>query len=77
MVVQIGKLLVVATPIGNLGDLSPRATDALANADIIACEDTRVTRKLLSLCGIDTNAISQGFFFVAMGVLVARIAGLL
>ena len=57
MVIQKGKLLVVATPIGNLGDLSPRAMDALANADILACEDTRVTRKLLSLCGIDTDAI--------------------
>ena len=41
MVVQTGKLLVVATPIGNLGDLSPRATDALANADILACEHAR------------------------------------
>ena len=57
MAVQAGKLLVVATPIGNLGDLSPRAADALANADILACEDTRVTRKLLSLCGITTSAI--------------------
>ena len=57
MVIQKGKLLVVATPIGNLGDLSPRAKDALANADILACEDTRMTRKLLSLCGISTNAI--------------------
>ena len=57
MAVQAGKLVVVATPIGNLGDLSPRATDALATADILACEDTRMTRKLLSLCGIKTNAI--------------------
>lgn len=57
MAVQPGKLLVVSTPIGNLGDLSPRVADALATADILACEDTRVTRKLLSLCGIDTNGI--------------------
>ena len=55
MAVQTGKLLVVATPIGNLGDLSPRATDALANADILACEDT-CDPKLISLCGIDTGA---------------------
>jgi 16S rRNA (cytidine1402-2'-O)-methyltransferase len=43
---------VVGTPIGNLGDLSRRAVDALAGADVIACEDTRVTRKLLSHAGI-------------------------
>jgi 16S rRNA (cytidine1402-2'-O)-methyltransferase len=42
----------VATPIGNLGDLSPRAVDALASADYIYCEDTRRTLKLLSHAGI-------------------------
>ncbi|HUQ39524.1 MAG TPA: 16S rRNA (cytidine(1402)-2'-O)-methyltransferase [Acidimicrobiales bacterium] len=47
-----GALVVVATPIGNLGDLSPRAVDALAGADAIACEDTRHTRKLLTHAGI-------------------------
>jgi 16S rRNA (cytidine1402-2'-O)-methyltransferase len=48
-----GKLLIVGTPIGNLADFSPRALDALKRADIILCEDTRHTRKLLTRFGID------------------------
>ncbi len=50
------KLTVVATPIGNLGDLSPRAKEALATADVLACEDTRTTKKLMSLEGIESAA---------------------
>jgi 16S rRNA (cytidine1402-2'-O)-methyltransferase len=42
----------VATPIGNLGDLSPRAVDALQGADLVCCEDTRRTRGLLTHAGI-------------------------
>jgi 16S rRNA (cytidine1402-2'-O)-methyltransferase len=45
-------LYIVATPIGNLGDLSPRASDILANADVIAVEDSRVTAKLLHHIGV-------------------------
>lgn len=44
-------LYVVATPIGNLGDLSPRAAETLANADLVLAEDTRVTARLLAHAG--------------------------
>jgi 16S rRNA (cytidine1402-2'-O)-methyltransferase len=47
-----GRLVVVSTPIGNLGDLSPRAAEALASAGYIYCEDTRRTIKLLNHAGI-------------------------
>ncbi|HEY4401599.1 MAG TPA: SAM-dependent methyltransferase, partial [Acidimicrobiia bacterium] len=43
-----GALVLVGTPIGNLGDLSPRAVEELRTADVIAAEDTRRTRGLLT-----------------------------
>ena len=53
-----GTLFVVATPIGNLEDLTPRARQTLANVDLIAAEDTRHTRRLLSHFGIKTPLLA-------------------
>ena len=53
-----GKLFVIGTPIGNLGDFSPRGIEALENSDFIAAEDTRVTVKLLNHFGIKKEMIS-------------------
>ncbi|AWV21448.1 16S rRNA (cytidine(1402)-2'-O)-methyltransferase [Roseomonas mucosa] len=50
-------LVLVATPIGNLGDLSPRAVAALKGADVILCEDTRVTGPMLARQGVGTSLI--------------------
>ncbi len=53
-----GTLVVVATPIGNLDDLSERARDAFASADLVACEDTRHTGLRLSRLGIKKPLLS-------------------
>ena len=67
-----GRLLVVATPLGNLGDLSPRAARALAEADLVAAEDTRRTLPLLTHLGLSKPLVSSHKFNE-----VAGLAGLL
>ncbi|MCL2253175.1 MAG: 16S rRNA (cytidine(1402)-2'-O)-methyltransferase [Lachnospiraceae bacterium] len=57
-----GILYIVATPIGNTGDITERAKQILAEADIIASEDTRVTQKLLMLLGIQNKTVSNHKF---------------
>jgi 16S rRNA (cytidine1402-2'-O)-methyltransferase len=56
--IEPGTLYVVATPIGNLGDLSPRAREVLAAVDLVAAEDTRVTGQLLARIGLHRPLIS-------------------
>jgi 16S rRNA (cytidine1402-2'-O)-methyltransferase len=55
---KVGRLLVVGTPIGNLEDLSPRGRRALAEADAVFCEDTRVTAKLAARFGLPARRIA-------------------
>lgn len=52
------KFYVVATPIGNLGDITLRAIETLKNVDLILCEDTRETKKILDKYGISTPTMS-------------------
>jgi 16S rRNA (cytidine1402-2'-O)-methyltransferase len=54
----VAILYIIGTPIGNLGDLSFRAVETLKNADLVACEDTRQTLKLLSHFGISVKMLS-------------------
>jgi 16S rRNA (cytidine1402-2'-O)-methyltransferase len=58
----MGALVIVATPIGNLSDISSRALEALRTADLIACEDTRQTLKLLNHFGIQKPLVSYHDF---------------
>ena len=53
-----GTLYLVSTPIGNLEDITRRALSVLAEVDLIACEDTRHTRKLLERYGVKTKTVS-------------------
>ena len=52
------KFYVVATPIGNMGDITLRALETLKNVDLILCEDTRETKKILNKYGINTETMS-------------------
>jgi 16S rRNA (cytidine1402-2'-O)-methyltransferase len=72
-----GRLLVVGTPIGNLGDLSPRAADALRTADLVVAEDTRFAARLLAHVGADTPTLSFNEHNAAgrLPGLLARLAG--
>ncbi len=54
-----GKLLIVSTPIGNLGDVSPRVRSAIEEADLLACEDTRHSGRLLAHLGIKKRMLSM------------------
>ncbi len=73
----MGKLYVVGTPIGNLGDFSPRAVETLEKVDFIAAEDTRVTVKLLNHFGIKKPmVIYQKFNEMEQGeAIVSRLLG--
>ena len=71
----MASLLIVGTPLGNLSDMPPRAVDALKSADLILCEDTRHTRKLLTHFGIDrpTDSYHEHNEDAKAASLVARI----
>ena len=71
-----GRLLLVATPIGNLADLSPRALEALRDCDFVVCEDTRRTLGLLTHHGLQRPLVSLPAFDEAarLGPIVARLA---
>ena len=57
-----GKLYILPTPIGNMGDITLRAIEVLKNCDLVIAEDTRVTGKLLSLLGIKKETLSMHKF---------------
>jgi len=73
-----GALVVVGTPIGNLGDLSPRAVAALAAADVVYCEDTRHSRKLFShaaITGVRLRSLHEHNEDDRIDEVVAAVAG--
>ena len=72
-----GKLIICPTPIGNLGDMPQRALDALAAADAVCAEDTRVTGKLLAAFGIEKRLerLDETLIGSRAEGIVARVAG--
>ncbi len=72
-----GRLLVVGTPIGNLGDLTPRAAEALRSADLVVAEDTRLAARLLAHLGVrrPTIAFNEHAPAGRLAELLARLAG--
>lgn len=71
----MGTLYIVATPIGNLADITYRAIEVLQAVDVIACEDTRVTKKLLSHYNIEKELLS--YHHHSADKTIRRIGGLL
>ena len=71
-----GRLLVVGTPIGNLGDLTPRAADALRSADLVVAEDTRLAKRLLAHLRVrrPTVAFNEHAPPARLGELLTRLA---
>ena len=71
-----GKLVIVPTPIGNLGDMTARAFDALQTADAVCAEDTRVTGKLLAALGVEgkrVERLDENMMSTRVGQVIARV----
>ena len=70
-----GKLIICPTPIGNLGDMPPRALEALRAADVVCAEDTRVTGKLLAVFGVEKRLerLDEATISHATGRIVERV----
>ncbi|MBQ3386221.1 MAG: 16S rRNA (cytidine(1402)-2'-O)-methyltransferase [Eggerthellaceae bacterium] len=71
-----GRIILVPTPIGNLGDMTRRGIEAFSAADVVCCEDTRVTGKLLAALGISKRLerLDEAAISVRAGEIVARAA---
>ena len=72
-----GKLVIVPTPIGNLGDMTLRSLEALREADVVCAEDTRVTGKLLAHFGIEKRLarLDEAMIGSRAAGVVERVAG--